>query len=314
MLVETQVIERLFAIDPLVRQGQPMGAEPVSGGKRPGGVVDPAGQAVAVIVGAVEIEIQVQRLVWRQHIGVIDVAVVLPPDVGELRTVQADTQLIAQRIAAAQVIDAAGFHPGVQRFKGAIGIGRIIVVAGSEVANVQLQCLELIAGQLEAGGTAGEQSRIAGAEHRIERCQVAVLELGLRNPRLQRTTGFGVLILGTAIGIDRQQPCARAPLATVELDAQLRVGIDPETHRSLGVAGAVVEDDPVGPLVPIVLTARVVEVVAVEIEVAIGQCQAAVFDKSVVRGGTGHLAKATGDGERQGRPEGQFHSACSLLL
>ncbi|MNV15103.1 hypothetical protein D3C71_1058080 [compost metagenome] len=314
MPIEPQVIERLIAIDPLVRQGHSMGTEPVRGGQRPGGVVDLAGQALAAVVGAIEIEIQVQRLAFTKGIGVVGVAVVLAPDVGELRTVEADTQLIAQGVTAAQIIDAAGFHAGVQRFERAIGIGRIAVVTGCEVTDVQLQRLEFIAGQLKAGGNTGEQSRIAGAEHRVERCQVAVLELGLRNPRLHRTARFGVLILRAAIGVDRQQTRARASLATVELEAQLRIGIDAEPHRSLGVAGAVIEHDPVGPLVPIVLPARVVEVIAVEIEVTVGQGQATVFDKSVVRGGTGHLAKATGDGERQGRPEGQFHSACSLLL
>ncbi|ANI61716.1 hypothetical protein PGR6_41430 [Pseudomonas sp. GR 6-02] len=28
----------------------------------------------------------------------------------------------------------------------------------------------------------------------------------------------------------------------------------------------------------------------------------------------GHLAETAGNGERQGGPKGQFHSACSLLL
>ena len=42
-----------------------------------------------------------------------------------------------------------------------------IVVAGGEMTDVQLQGLEFMAGQLKAGGNTGEQSRIAGAEHRV---------------------------------------------------------------------------------------------------------------------------------------------------
>ncbi|MNL07383.1 hypothetical protein D3C87_1280560 [compost metagenome] len=176
----------------------------VSGGQRPGGVVDLAGQALARVVGAIEVEIQVQRLVFAQGIAVVGIGVVLPPDISELRTVQADAQLIVQGIAAAQIIDTTGFHPGIQRLEGAIVVGRRTVIARGEVPGIELQSFQLAAGQLETIGVGGEQARRAGAEHRVERCQVAVFEFGLRDPRLECTTRFGILILGASIGIDRQ--------------------------------------------------------------------------------------------------------------
>ncbi len=69
--------------------------------------------------------------------------------------------------------------------------------------------------------------------------------------------------------------------------------------RSPSVTGAVLQNEAVAPFFPVVLTALVVEVVAVKIEVSIGQAQAAVFDESATLGGVGCLANSSSHGERQ---------------
>ncbi|MCY1436727.1 hypothetical protein D9M71_528590 [compost metagenome] len=119
------------------------------------------------------------------------------------------------------------------------------------------------------------------------------------------------------IVIDREQArLARTPTATVELYAQVGVGIDPDTDQALGEAGLERAHQAVGPLFGLAVTfaARLVGiargavaptmlVVALVEYAAVEDAPAAIFDKTVALrlGRVGQRGRGKqGAGEQQG--------------
>ncbi len=128
VLTYTDVVERSVAVNLLVRQGNGVGLqERVGGCERVGGVADIASQALAGIGGAIQVEVEVQGLVRSQAQSVVNVGIVLIPDVLELGAIERSGQVWGDRVLAANVVDALGCNTGV-------GCEQVTVVASLVLA------------------------------------------------------------------------------------------------------------------------------------------------------------------------------------
>ncbi|MOA29423.1 hypothetical protein D3C78_1504350 [compost metagenome] len=123
--------------------------------------------------------------------------------------------------------------------------------------------------------------------HRSGGENVAGLDHGVEEARLHCATELGVLVLGLAFTVHRQQVDAAAwtvaTVASIQLETEHSEGVDTEAYRALRESRFEFADDAVGPCfgVPVAGIARLaVTEVPVHIEIAIEECEAAAFDET----------------------------------
>ncbi|MNQ82971.1 hypothetical protein D3C85_980400 [compost metagenome] len=173
------------------------------------------------------------------------------------------------------------------------------------MAGIQQQVIDFPAIERETDGHGREEPRVAGTEHRVHRRLAAVLEFAAGEAQLHRRAHFRVVVLRLAARVHRQQVGTGAGAAAVELQAQTGVGVDADADGARGIAGNEVQQHPVGPFLAVALSARVVQQVAVEIEVALGEDQATVLEKSA--GGFPGQQVGTQGAEQQQRARRQWN-------
>src|SRR5690606_3206723 len=195
-------------------------------------------------------------------------------------------------------------------FLGATLGGQAGTVAGGaagslvQVAQVQGQALQVLAGQLCTLEGLRQQAAIVADQHRQAGLQGTDAHFGLAGPGLAGQTQAAELI-GRRPAIQREQLAAVVGRIRVQADAQQALGVQPEAHRAFREPGTGIEDEALTPLIQVV---GVVVEVLLEVEVARVQADAAVFEES--RGGCLLGGDGGGDGQREGR---SVHAQCSEI-
>ncbi|MCY1354981.1 hypothetical protein D9M69_413820 [compost metagenome] len=294
-----------------------MGADGVGGSCGPDGAVDVAGQGLALVRGAVDVEVQVQGLGIAERNVPVQVAVVLTPDVFQFTTVQAGADVVVEGVGAAYIVGAIASDTSVSGSDFAVAVGgNAAVTDGGEVAGVNVQAFDLAAGQLEAFSGAREQASGTGGEYRSSREQVAVLQLGVGHLHLDGAASVGVIVRGFAVVADRQQAGTIGAATAVQLQAQHAVGVNAEANGTLGITGLEVQGHTMSPLVAVALAiGRVVAEVTVEREVLVQKSQVGIFYEAFglfLGAGECQLHATGGHGQSQCAPLHHLHCDCSF--
>ncbi|MOA07187.1 hypothetical protein D3C78_1268720 [compost metagenome] len=133
----------------------------------PGGVVDTARQRLAGVGGAVQVEVERKAAVVAQGMAVDTAQVVLAPSVLVARAVEVGGQAFDAAVHQAGEVDAVALAGvGVVHHEALVVTGGVAVGAFGEVAGSQVEVLELVALQQEAGRGLRQQATVRGAEHR----------------------------------------------------------------------------------------------------------------------------------------------------
>nr|WP_181852749.1 hypothetical protein [Pseudomonas aeruginosa] len=182
------------------------------------------------------------------------------------------------------VVGADEFHPrGFGWAEAAVGRGdgdllvvrRVPVLDPVQVAEVEVQALDILGVQVHAvEGLRQQASRAGQLQGQIED-QLAGVDLGLGRAHFRGQAEGRIFVFRAAIGVERQQ--ARAGLARrgVELDTGQGAHIETETDRALGEVRLVGEVDRLGPF-PVaalqwwrgVVLELAVEVIILEVDVS----------------------------------------------
>ncbi|MNE12726.1 hypothetical protein D3C80_1055410 [compost metagenome] len=275
----------------------------------PGGVVDAPGQRLASVCGAVQVEVQADAASVIQRMAEGTAQVVLVPAVFVARGIKAASERCAGvPHHTGQVETVALLAVGVVHHEALVVAGGIAVGAFVEVPGQQLERVELVAGEEEPCSGFGQQAAVGRAEYRGLDPLLAIGEHGIGRPQLQRCPCTAVFVFRVPVVIHPQQArFARAPAATVELHAQVGMGIDANTDQALGEAGLKGPHQTVGPFLGLAITfaarfvgiargtvAPTVLVVALVEYAAVEDVPAAVFDKTAA-------LRLRGVGQGQGR-------------
>ncbi|MNZ34103.1 hypothetical protein D3C78_514730 [compost metagenome] len=332
VVAHAQIVERSVAVNILVCQGEGVSAKSIGGGQGEGIVVDIAGVGVAFILGFVVVEVEGQGLVVTDWQGVVQVAVVLFPDVLELRAIQGCAEVVGEGVPTADEVGLRSGHASVGGEQFTIVGGVIVTGARVEVTGFEVQAFDLAAHQADTAGGLRQQASAAYSEYRSLRLHVAEFQLGLGDADLACAAGLAEAVGGFAVVMYWQVAGAGTAFASVKFQAQVAESVDAEAYDALGVAGAVVGMEALSPVLTIAVlesarlgricnVAAAIALVTVEVIVANQEVEAAVFDKAFSFGlianegfGHCHLAGCGGCGNRQGdgAPLHHFHCDCSF--
>ncbi|MNH31198.1 hypothetical protein D3C79_915360 [compost metagenome] len=106
------------------------------------------------------------------------------------------------------------------------------------MAGDQSERVDLATAEEKAGGGLGQQTAVGRTEHRGLYPLLAVGQHRVRHPHLQRSARSAVFVFWVPIVGDTQQArLADTATATVELYAQVGMGIDTDANQALGEAG-----------------------------------------------------------------------------
>src|SRR5471032_2518063 len=277
VVADTDVVERRVTVNFLESQGQGVcRQERVGNGTGERGVVDAACFCSAGISGAIQVGVKCQRLAISQWQCVVQVSVVLVPDVLQLGAIQGSTQAVVDGIFAADEICGFSLHASVGCPDRAVVAG--VVLAGTRVVVTafQVQAFDLAAHQADTASSLRQQTGTTDCEHWVLRLHVAEFQLGFREAELNSTTGFAEGVLVFAVTVNDQVARTSIFVRTVKLQAEVAECVDADTDGTLGVAGAVVAPETLGPVLQVVLACFFI---AVEIVVANLHVQTATFNE-----------------------------------
>ena len=226
---------------------------------------------VAVQLGAIAVEVEVQRLVGLQRDGVVQVDVLLLQYVLDVGSVQRGVEVIGEGVLAAEHVDALQ----------AAAVAPFGALAGfrGEATGVQLQALDLLGGDQGAAVAFREQARVVVAEHRQAGHLVAVLEHGVGDAELHRRAALGQIVRrGAAVALLEEVDTggAATTLAAVQAYRVQAERVDTDAHRPLGEAGG---EGGSGGLAPFGLVLPAMFVVTADVAIAEEQIEVAVLDK-----------------------------------
>ena len=288
-----------------------------------GVVVDPAEQRVAAVDGLVVVRAGVQRPVVVDLVGVVDVGVVLLPDVLQFGGVQAAGEALDAAPGAAQPAEmmavAVARQFAVVRAEATVAT-LVVVLGETDLASREGQVLETVVGQAHTAEGLRQHARLAAGDHRVAEELVAQLQLGVEGADLQRRPATGELI-GRLAGFvaflarrgDRQDAGAAGTAAAVELQPEHAVGVDAEADHAGRVAGLKGGDEALRPFLAVVPGS--VPAVMVEVVVAGQQLEAGAFDEAFF--GFPLIGPGGGRGAQRQRHRRQGeqipHCGCSFL-
>ncbi len=207
-----------------------------------GAVVDIAQQPFAVFLRIVEAQVRAEHPV-AHRLAVLEAVETLVVDVFQLRIPDAHRAALAvEGVVGASIVEAIGLGvAGQLRHVAELGAhlaiaGLVEQAAGTELAGLQRQPFDLLGDETGALIGRRQQADIAEGQHRQIGRQLADLQLGFRQPRLERGTDATEVVRRFAVTAGRQQAGVDSIGAAVELDAQLTEHVDAETHRARCVA------------------------------------------------------------------------------
>ncbi|MNP19082.1 hypothetical protein D3C76_1115920 [compost metagenome] len=177
-------------------------------------------------------------------VGVVEIEVVLVPDVLELGGIQARGQV---RYAApghagpVQVTALAIIRQGAVEGVDAAVAALVVGLGEAGLAGFEHQACEAVVGQADAAEGLRQHARLTTGDHRVGQKQVASLEFGVEGLEFERGTGSrerirGLARLAIALGVDRQDTGTGGARAAIEFQPQHGMGVQAEANRALGVA------------------------------------------------------------------------------
>ena len=254
-----------------MRDGEGVRAGGVGRGQAPDVVAAFSRIKFLVLTGAIGVEVEVQRIAGQRQ-GVVQVNVLTLEHVFDIRGVDRRTQGVAERVAAADHVNA---------FQ-ATTVAAFVALArlGVEAAKMYLQTVDLVRSQQRAGEALRQQARIIMVQHRQRRAQVAMGDHRVGKTQLQRRARLRHVAFRAAAAVLAEEVdaggAAAAP-ATVQAQGVHAKRINADPHRALGEARGKVCHRALTPL-GLVLPALLV--VTADIGVAQEQVQSAVLDEA----------------------------------
>jgi len=279
------VVERRVAVDSLVGGGDAVMADADGEMQAVSVVVDVAQQRVAGVLGVIEVQARVEGHQVVQRPGVVQVVVVLVPDVLQFGRVQ----------VAGQAFDAAPGHAGPVKVLAFIAFGECavggadalvaaLVVRFGEAGLAALDhpAVEAVVGQADTTKRLRQHAAFTAGDHRVGEKQVTGLQLGIERTHFQSTAGRGERTRRFAVAIaDRQDAGVVRAATAVEFQTEHGVGIEAEADRAFGVARLEFAEETLAPLDVVV---RVLQAVAIHVVVAGVEVEAGAFDEAFFLG------------------------------
>lgn len=236
--VAAHKVEWRVAVDFLIGQREPLGAEGVLARQAVRRVINPAGHGVAVILNVVDVAVQKEPGLLQMQVGVV-----LTPGVAQLGRVQSTAQRLVFEQLSSEKTDVAsgGAHPITAEVPFA-GRGILILERG-EAPGLQMHVGELLAVEQKPRGVLRLQAFVGGVEHRGFHGHLTVGQGGSGRAHFQRATGAGEVAFTAAIRIQRQQSSAGMALAAIQFQTEKTMGIDTESDITGGKAGGKCGDE-----------------------------------------------------------------------
>ncbi|MNO93194.1 hypothetical protein D3C76_847910 [compost metagenome] len=242
---------------------------------------------MAVVVGAGEAQVALQRLAFGdgQHMDEVDDVLVVEPV--EFRVVVASGQLRGPLVAESAEVEAVAVGAGDDALGAAGGDGHVLAVRGvaladlAQAAGIDGQAGELGGVQVRALEGLRQQPRVVGQHGGQLGQQGADLQHAAGGAQLGGQAQFAVVVGGAIdlLAVARQQAGAGAVGAGVELDAEQAEGVDAKADGACGVTGFVAQQEALGPFLLLGLGGAVLAEVAIEVEVAQFEAGLAVHEK-----------------------------------
>src|SRR5690606_31176569 len=232
----------------LVGDSDRVRAKGVGGRQAPDGVVV-TGQAglldeFLVDISLVAIEVQGQGLVAGDREDVVQAQVVLLHHVFVVGGVQRSGEVVGELVGATKHVD----RLQVTAVAAFGALARFL----SEATSVQFQALDFLGGNQGTGEALWQQARIVVLQHWQCRHLVTVLEHGVGDAELDRSTATSQVVWRVGrIGLARLEEVdartAIVALATVQADGVQAEGIDTHTYGTLGKSGVEGADERLAP-------------------------------------------------------------------
>src|SRR5690606_32019214 len=167
-------------------------AEVVGSCQTPDGVVvERITGVLVVVVSLVDVEVEVQRLLFGQRQGVVQVAVVLLPVVFDVGSVEGTAEVVGEGVADAD--DVSGFDAE------GVAVGGALAAHCGETTGAQLQAFDLVAHQVGTGGGFRQDAAVVGGEDRAGNELVTILQHGVGDAELDGAADFGLGVVATAV-------------------------------------------------------------------------------------------------------------------
>ena len=253
-----------------------------------GVVVDVAQQRIARVLGVIEMHARVEADQIVHLIGVVEVGIVLVPDVLEFRGIQAGGEVRNRTPGYPGPVQVAAFAVVWQfAIRGADAAVPALVVELGEagLAGVEHQAVEAFVGQADPAKGLRQHAAFAPGDHRIVQEQVAGLELGVEGLELERRPcgregirSLAVLVTFFAGTADRQDAGVAGTATAIEFQAEHGMRIKAEAEWALRVARLKLANEALAPLLVIALALR--ELVAIHVVVTAKQFEAGAFDET----------------------------------
>src|SRR5450830_12410 len=291
--------------------------ERVSRCQRESGVADITCQRPTGIGGAIEVEVEVQALIASHWQGVVEVGVVLVPDILELGTVQGCSQVVVDGIFATQIVDALGPNVSVGGSQSALKSGVVRAAAAVEMTAFKIEVFDFTALQLETTSGLLEQTAAANGEYWCRgRGEVAECQLGFGDANADVRACFTEAVVD-AIGAMAQVAGAGMVIGTVKLESRIAKNIDTYTDCTLGKAKAEFAQYALAPVFLVIVT--VILIGPVEVVVLQNHASRSAFNETLgvrLRGyeRVGHSHLGTCCGNSQGDHAPLHHAHRDLLL
>ena len=243
-------------------------------------VVDGTQQRVTRVLRVVVVEARVQGDAVAQRMGVVQVVVVLVPDVLQLRGIQVagNSRDAAERYASpSQVLGGLVIQIAVgggQAAHAALVVGLVV----SDLTAFQHPARKAVVGQADALERLRQHAGFPACDHRVGDEQVTGFQFGIKRTNFQRCTArrkVGGRI--TVAATNRQDTAAAGTATAIELETEHGVRIQTKTDHARGITRSELGDKTLAPLLA-VMGVRAVDVV-VHVVVTQMQVEGRAVDK-----------------------------------
>ena len=286
-VAQVDVVEWRVAIDPLVGGGDAVEACVDGEVHAVGVVVDLAQQGLAGVLGVLEVHARVQADQVVDHVGVVEVSVVLVPDVLQLGGVQVGGDVLGTAPRRAGPVKVLALVVLVQR--PIVGVDAavaalVVRVGEAHLAAFEQQAVDAGVGQAHTTEGLRQHAGFAASDHRVGEEQVTGFQFGVERLELDRSTGSGERMRGSAqltvvLDVVGQDAGAGMAATAVQLEAQHGMCIQAKADHARGVARLEARNRALAPLAGVPHASVVV--VAVEVGITEMQVEGRAFDEAI---------------------------------
>ncbi len=203
-------------------------------------VVDVTQQRIAGVLRVIGVQTRVEADQIIQRVGVVQIVVILVPDVLELGSIKTAGQPRQTAPGDTGPVQVPAFVTVGQAAVGRAdsGVSALVVRLGETcLATFNHPAVETVVGQADAAKGLGQHAGFAAGDHRVGEKQVTGLQFGIEGTHFQRNARRRERARRFTVAIaDRQDARIISAATAVELEPEHGVGINAETDGALGVA------------------------------------------------------------------------------